>query len=65
MGGISFIGTIGAGWLVDRGGFLPPGVKIVLLVTIGVYVVDVIMRGRIGTRSRARQIVVAAASCDH
>jgi len=33
------------GWLVDRGGFFPPGVKIVLLVTIGVYVVDVLTRG--------------------
>lgn len=35
------------GWLVDRGGFLPPAVKIVLLVTIGVYVVDVLTRGRL------------------
>ncbi|HUU93949.1 MAG TPA: rhomboid family intramembrane serine protease [Phycisphaerae bacterium] len=35
------------GWLVDRGGFFPPGVKIVLLVTIGVYVVDVLTRGRL------------------
>ena len=34
-------------WLVDRGGLFPPGVKIVLLVTIGVYVVDVLTRGRL------------------
>lgn len=41
-------------WLTDRGGFFPPGVKLVLLVTIGVYVVDVLSRGaltRIGALS--------------
>jgi len=41
-------------WLVDRGGFFPPGVKLVLLVTIGVYVVDVLTSGaltRIGALS--------------
>jgi len=34
-------------WLTDRGGFFPPVVKLVLLVTIGVYVVDVLTRGRL------------------
>ncbi len=41
-------------FLADRGGFFPPGVKLVLLVTIGVYVVDVLTRGalsRIGALS--------------
>ncbi len=36
-------------WLTDRGGFFPPGVKLVLLVTIGVYVVDVLSRGALGS----------------
>ncbi|HUU11183.1 MAG TPA: rhomboid family intramembrane serine protease [Phycisphaerae bacterium] len=34
-----------SGWLVDRGGFFPPGVKLVLIVTVGVYFLDVFTAG--------------------
>lgn len=34
-----------SGWLVDRGGFFPPGVKLVLIVTLGVYFLDVFTAG--------------------
>ena len=35
------------GLLIDRGGLFPPGVKLVLIVTVAVFFVDVITHGRL------------------
>ncbi len=34
-----------SGFFVDRGGFFPPGVKLVLILTVGVYLLDVLTHG--------------------
>jgi len=34
-----------SGFFVDRGGFFPPGVKLVLILTVGVYFLDMVTRG--------------------